>query len=184
MCSSGEKIPFRKSWIYVISASVNEWKAVELCWWHLWIWGDFQLRICQLSRLSWAIRRFSPPLLFYFTPKIIPNGATILSHITYLSTTTPTLTMNLARILHPFLTLFKLCQHLLLAPSIAHCGKTLLFVQKIGLRIWLNTFVPNSNISQIRLKSKFKTTFYDSKSKFWNVILQTFHWEMYLKFTP
>ena len=59
-----------------------------------------------------------------------------------------------------------------------------IFGSKIGPRIRLNTFVPNSNISQIRLKSKFKTTFYDSKSKFWNVMLQTFHWEMYLKFTP
>ena len=120
-----------------------------------------------VSLADWsAIRRFSPPLLFYFTPKIIPNGATILSHITYLSTTTPTLTMNLARILHPFLTLFKLCQHLLLTPSVAHCGKPLLFFSKIGLRIRLNTFVPNFNISQIRLKSKLKPGFHDTKSKF------------------
>ena len=37
--------------------------------------------------------------------------------------------------------------------------------------------------SKSDLKSKFKTSFYDSKSKFWNVLLQTFHWEMGLKFT-
>ena len=123
-----------------------------------------------VSLADWsAIRRFSPPLLFYFTPKIIPNGATILSHITYLSTTTPTLTMNLARILHPFLTLFRLCQHL------HTLWENSTFCSKIGLRIQLNTFVPNSNISQTRLKSKFGTNFYDSKSKFWNVMLQTFH---------
>ena len=59
-----------------------------------------------------------------------------------------------------------------------------IFGSKIGPRIQLNTFVPNFHISQIRLKSKFKTNFHDSKSNFWNVILQTFHWEMYLKFTP
>ena len=48
----------------------------------------------------------------------------------------------------------------------------------------LNTFVPNSSISQIRLKSKFKGNFYDSKSKFWNVLLYTFSFEMGLKFSP
>ena len=120
-----------------------------------------------VSLADWsAIRRFSPPLLFYFTPKIIPNGATILSHITYLSTTTPTLTMNLARILHPFLPLFKLCQHLLLTPPGRTLWENSTFCSKIGLRIRLNTFVPNFNIFQIRLKSKFGTNFYDSKSKF------------------
>ena len=51
-------------------------------------------------------------------------------------------------------------------------------------RIRLNTFVPNFSISQIRLKSKFKTNFHDSKSKLRNVLLGTFHLEMGLKFTP
>ena len=52
------------------------------------------------------------------------------------------------------------------------------------LRIELNTFVPNSNIFQMRLWSGFKTIFKDFKSKFWNVLLHTFQWEMCLKFTP
>ena len=51
-------------------------------------------------------------------------------------------------------------------------------------RIWLNTFIPNSNIFQISFKSKLNKRFYDYRSKFWNVILGTFHWEMGLKFTP
>ena len=51
-------------------------------------------------------------------------------------------------------------------------------------RIRLNTFVPNFSISQIRLKSKFKTNFYDSKSKLKNVLLHTFPLEMSLKFSP
>ena len=38
--------------------------------------------------------------------------------------------------------------------------------------------------SKLDSKSKFKISFYDSKSKFWNVMLHTFHWEMVLKFTP
>ena len=49
-------------------------------------------------------------------------------------------------------------------------------------KIGLNTFVPNSSISQIRLKSKFKTNFHDSKLR--NVLLGTFHLEIGLKFTP
>ena len=52
------------------------------------------------------------------------------------------------------------------------------------LRIELNTFVPNSNIFQMRLWSGFKTIFKDFKSKFWNVLLHTFQWEMCLKLTP
>ena len=73
---------------------------------------------------------------------------------------------------------------LLISPA-PHTVRKLYFLFKIWTpRIRLNTFVPNSNIFQIRLKSEFKTSFYDPRSKFWNVMLQTFHWEMYLKFSP
>ena len=65
------------------------------------------------------------------------------------------------------------------------CGETLLLVQKLEIQsMRLNTFVPKSSIFKIRLKSKFKSSFYDSKSKFWNVLLHTFRWELGLKFTP
>ena len=57
-------------------------------------------------------------------------------------------------------------------------------IRNLRPRIRLNTFVPNLSISQIRLKSKFKTNFHDSKSKLRNVLLGTFHLEMGLKFTP
>lgn len=40
----------------------------------------------------------------------------------------------------------------------------------LGLRIGINTFVLISSIFQIIFKSKFKTSFYDSKSKFLNVL--------------
>ena len=49
-----------------------------------------------------------------------------------------------------------------------------LFNKFWGLRFRLSTFVPNSNICLIRLKSKFKSSFYDSKPKLWNVLLHTF----------
>ena len=53
--------------------------------------------------------------------------------------------------------------------------KLILLFKNWTPRIRLNTFVPNFSISQIRLKSKFKTNFPDSKSKLWNVLLGTFH---------
>ena len=51
--------------------------------------------------------------------------------------------------------------------STSHTVLKLYFWFKIWTpRIRLNTFVPNSNIFQIRLKSEFKTSFYDPRSKF------------------
>ena len=52
--------------------------------------------------------------------------------------------------------------------SPSHCGKSRISVQKLkigGLRIRLNTFVPNFSIFPKRLKTKLKSSFYDSKPK-------------------
>jgi len=50
------------------------------------------------------------------------------------------------------------------------------FISKLPIR--LNTFTQNSICSQTNLKSKSKTIFPDSKSIFWNVLLQTSWSEM------
>ena len=82
-----------------------------------------------------------------------------------------------------------LCHTILLSKSrctvVSHPMEKLWFLFKNWTPcIWFNTFVPNFSISQIRLKSKFKTNFYDSKSKLKNVLLHTFPVELSLKFSP